>query len=314
MSARNAAATVCGLLLLGGCSAAGSPEGGGLDPVAGSSGGGSVSTAGSGGGSAQSGSGGGPVLDVPMGGMAPDDDDDCSPKIVGLLRDYQTYRGTINPVPMSALETCPVYGDFQAPWTVAVPGLGNPEKGIPMMDLGPDSKPVFSGGSFQTITSADTFNAWYRDDPKCNQTFEHEIMLTPDPATGNSVFDSSRFFPLDGLGYGLSGRDDQPEDGHNEHNFHFTFELHMTFKYNSGDIFSFRGDDDLFVFINKKLVIDLGGAHAPMDASVELDSLGLEAGKEYPIDFFHAERAASQSNFHIETSLQFTNCKPIIVR
>jgi fibro-slime domain-containing protein len=88
----------------------------------------------------------------------------------------------------------------------------------------------------------------------------------------------------------------------------------MTFKYSPGDVFSFRGDDDLFVFIDKKLVIDLGGAHAPMEASVELDTLGLEAGKEYPIDFFHAERAASQSNFHIETSLQFTNCKPIIVR
>jgi fibro-slime domain-containing protein len=309
MGDKNAAATVCGLLLLVGCSAAGAPEGGRLDP----GGAGSATTAGTGGGgSAQSGSGGGPILDVPMGGMAPVDD--CSPKIVGLLRDYQTYRGTINPVPMSALETCPVYGDFQAPWTVAVPGLGNPEKGIPMVDLGPDSKPVFSGGSFHTITSAATFDAWYRDDPKCNQTFEHELMLTPDPVTGNSVFDSSRFFPLDGKGYGLSGRDDQPEDGNNEHNFHFTFELHMTFKYDPGDVFSFKGDDDLWVFIDKKLVIDLGGAHAPMDASVELDSLGLEAGKEYPIDFFHAERAASQSNFHIETSLQFTNCKPIIVR
>ncbi len=51
-----------------------------------------------------------------------------------------------------------------------------------------------------------------------------------------------------------------------------------------------------------------------MEASVQLDSLGLEVGKEYPIDFFRAERAASQSNFHIKTSLQFTNCKPIIVR
>jgi fibro-slime domain-containing protein len=312
MGDKNAAAMVCGLLFIAGCSAAGASDSG-VDPMTEPSAAGSAGLAGTGGSSAQSGTGGGPILDVPMGGMAPIEDD-CSPKIIGLLRDYQTYRGTINPVPMSALETCPVYGDFQAPWTVAVPGLGNPEKGIPMTALGPDSKPVFSGGSFQTITSADTFNAWYRDDPKCNQTFEHEIMLTPDPVTGNSVFDSSRFFPLDGKGYGLSGRDDQPEDGHNEHNFHFTFELHMTFQYKPGDIFRFKGDDDLWVFIDKKLVIDLGGAHAPMEASVELDMLGLDAGKEYPIDFFHAERAASQSNFHIETSLQFTNCKPIIVR
>ena len=311
MDYNNAAAAVCGLLFVVGCSAAGASEDRGLDPVAPNQAG-SAGTAGTGGSSSQGGSGGGPVLNVPMGGMAPVEE--CSPKIIGLLRDYQTYRGTINPVPMSALETCPVYGDFQAPWTVAVPGLGNPEPGIPMVTLGADSKPVFSGGSFHTITSADTFNGWYRDDAKCNQTFEHELTMTPDPLTGNSVFDSPRFFPLDGKGYGLSGRDGLPEDGQNEHNFHFTFELHMTFKYNPGDVFSFKGDDDLWVFIDKKLVIDLGGAHAPMEASVQLDSLGLEAGKEYPIDFFHAERAASQSNFHIETSLQFTNCKPIIVR
>ena len=78
--------------------------------------------------------------------------------------------------------------------------------------------------------------------------------------------------------------------------------------------FNFSGDDDLWVFIDEKLVIDLGGAHAPMDASVELDTLGLVPGNEYPIDFFHAERAESQSNFHIETSLQFTNCDPIVIR
>jgi fibro-slime domain-containing protein len=127
-----------------------------------------------------------------------------------------------------------------------------------------------------------------------------------DPATGNLTYDSSAFFPLDGRGYGTSGAQG--------HNFHFTFELHMTFTYNPGDVFSFSGDDDLFVFINDELVIDLGGAHAAMSASVNLDELGLSPTKEYTIDFFHAERAEGESNFHIETSLEFTNCDPILVR
>lgn len=81
--------------------------------------------------------------------------------------------------------------------------------------------------------------------------------------------------------------------------------------------FSFTGDDDLWVFINGKLAIDLGGVHAPMAGEVDLAAraaeLGLQPGEEYPIDFFQAERMNSQSNFHVETSLAFTNCDPIIV-
>jgi fibro-slime domain-containing protein len=253
---------------------------------------------------------GGIIIDVPPSGNS----GECAPKIIGLLRDFQSYRSSKTTITIDALQTCPVYADFQGPWEGPVPDLGFPEQGIVQSTLGADRKPVFSGGNFKTITSADTFNAWYRDDPECTKTFEYEVPMVEDPESGNLVFSSNRFFPLDGRGFGTSGRDDFPEDGQNDHNFHFTFELHMTLQYRPGDVFNFSGDDDLWVFINNQLVIDLGGAHAAMSASVALDSLGLEPGREYPIDFFHAERSEAQSNFHIETSLQFTNCDPIIVR
>lgn len=238
----------------------------------------------------------------------------CTPKPIGQLRDFQSIYATGSPVlgETDLLTLCPVYDDFQYDWSTRpdpediypIDHIGYPEKGIPALELGPDQKPVLSDPSkqFTTITSASTFDAWYRSDPNCNKTYEYELPMIKDPVSGNLTFDSSAFFPLDDTGFGNS----------NDHNYHFTFELHMKFVYQAGDTFSFDGDDDLWVYIDKKLALDLGGAHAPEAGEIRLDTLGLTPGKEYEIDFFHAERAQWQSNFHIETSLQFSNCEPIL--
>ena len=157
------------------------------------------------------------------------------------------------------------------------------------------------------MTNAADFDQWYRDTTGVNESFEHTLTFTSSPS-GTAVYDNSSFFPLDGRGFGNQGRN---------HNFHFTFELHMRFRYEGGESFSFTGDDDLFVFINNRLAIDLGGVHAAESDTVNLDEsadeLGIVIGQEYPIDFFQAERHTSESNFRIETSLLFTNCDPIIL-
>lgn len=239
-------------------------------------------------------------------------DPTCQPKPVGVLRDFQAGGDTT---------TCPVNLDFQNPiWGTSampfMPDVGLPEAGIVQKLLGPSQKPVFSGVA-KTVHSADTFAEWYRDDPKCNRSVQYELPMQFDAASGKLTFDSAAFFPLDSVmppaSFGMSGLDDHQM----MHDFHFTFELHMTFRYAGTESFHFVGDDDLWVFINGKLAIDLGGVHAPMKGDIDLPArateLGLVAGQEYPIDFFQAERMTSQSNFHVETSLAFTNCDPIIV-
>ena len=70
-----------------------------------------------------------------------------------------------------------------------------------------------------------------------------------------------------------------------------------------GQYFEFRGDDDVWVFINNRLVVDIGGCHSPIEGSVNLDTLGLVEGNEYPFHIFFSERNATGSNFKMRTSI-----------
>ncbi|WP_417070137.1 fibro-slime domain-containing protein [Niveibacterium terrae] len=179
------------------------------------------------------------------------------------------------------------------------------DRGIVQTTLGADGKPVYaSANANPTITSAASFYQWYHDDPTVNRTGTVSITLNKISPTLYQYSNSS-FFPIDGALLA------QPDGGHN---FAFTTEFHTSFTYlaANNDTFSFTGDDDVFVFINKTLAIDLGGVHGAESASVSLNSLGLVDGKDYSLDVFQAERHTSQSNFAITTSLQLSNPDPTV--
>ncbi len=225
----------------------------------------------------------------------------CKPSLVGLVRDFRgkdVDSGTGHP-------------DFQAySGSTETTGLVQPV-------LGADKKPVFasttgSGQNGQQLTSKADFDVWYRDTEGTNMTFQYELPLVP---VGGGVlsFSSNRFFPIDGRGFGNSGLDEDMVS----RNFHFTFELHLEFVYRGGEKFTFTGDDDLWTFMNGKLALDLGGLHPARSGTVDLDAkaaeLGIEKGKTYALDVFHAERRTNASNFRIDTTLEFVNCDPILV-
>jgi len=87
------------------------------------------------------------------------------------------------------------------------------------------------------------------------------------------------------------------------------FESSAKFTYEKGQEFFFRGDDDIWVFINNQLVIDLGGNHAPAPGYVKLDTISmpepLVEGTSYPINIFFCDRRAPGSNVRITTNIYF---------
>lgn len=267
-------------------------------------GGGSGSSSGSGDGSGP-GTGGIVIEDV---GGDPESEEDCDSVLPIVVRDFNEE-----------------HPDFEMSFSGDEVRLQ-----LVQPELGPGKKPVFrdsvgcpwgfndgnprvcANGWNPTqvvITSAESFDQWYRDVPGVNHTFERVLELTS-VGGGKYEYSSNAFFPLEPEeGWG-------PTPSNQSKNYLFTTEAHVRFKYIAGQTFSFTGDDDLWIFVNGKLALDLGSMHLPKSGTIDFDALreelGIVPGGSYDMDIFHAERHTSESNFKIETNI---SCfEPVVVR
>lgn len=223
--------------------------------------------------------------------------------LTGTIRDFKAYRLPDKELNEGGHQDFQRYVGFDGDYET------KEEFGLIAGDfLDDEGKPVYKpvDGSTITTTNQENFSQWYRDVPGVNQSMSHSITLRDDDGDGiysfaRDINEAESFFPIDNKLFGNEGY---------EHNYHFTFELASRFTYVPGTvdkpcIFTFKGDDDVFVFIDGKKVIDIGGIHSQREQSVNLDELNLTPGNTYDLKLFFAERNVTHSNFRLDTNLEF---------
>jgi fibro-slime domain-containing protein len=138
------------------------------------------------------------------------------------------------------------------------------------------------------------FDQWWIGGGK-TQKFQVTIKLTQNPSTKKWEHRQRDFHPLTGKGFNA---------GHpGTIASHFAINCYSQFVYTGGESFTFSGDDDVWIYIDRKLAVDLGGLHTPLSKTINVDDFGLVKGCRYPIHLFQADRCSSGSNFNFDTSL-----------
>jgi len=194
----------------------------------------------------------------------------------------------------------------------------------------------------RNLSTPANFAQWYTDVSGTNLSVPYTLSLsltdTPTATYSNlSAPNATAFDPLAGAGFVATTAETVSGCGSNATtNVSFSTETHFVFEYQGGERFDFSGDDDTWVFVNKKLVVDLGGLHVSETGYFILDKdtdgagtdtadgsavafmhnnyydgttysttqganvqLGLVAGKIYEVVMFQAERNQCGSNFGV---------------
>ena len=187
------------------------------------------------------------------------------------------------------------------------------EQGMVDFELNDQSLPVVSSGELTPNRGLSDTTRWFSVVDGKSASYTGDIQLDYDADTAEFSFYKEEFYPLDKAEFSKS--DKVNRDGHN-HLFTMNFAVPFTVLSNGCEAFDVIADDDTFVFVGNKLVLDMGGIHDPMTGVFEIHENGevyvsvngetmaysgvnVTKGESSIVRIFHADRDSRNSTFNV---------------
>lgn len=159
------------------------------------------------------------------------------------------------------------------------------------------------------------------DNGNRSSTYTLDYVLSPN---GNKTAAGDDFFPLNDASSHVPDCGYNNPDGKKGTNYYFGMRYDVEFALNGYDdelVYKFTGDDDLWVFLDGELVLDLGGIHGECGGDVDLwktgplaeelmkagnDKSGVDQHKKHIITVLYMERGGNLSNCNMKFTVPDT--------
>ena len=190
------------------------------------------------------------------------------------------------------------------------------DQGIVDYQLDDKYLPVAKGGQLTSNRGLTDMNRWFNAVEGKSASYTGNLKLDYRSDIAEFSFYKNEFYPLDEVDF--SNGDIANRDGHN-HLFTMNFAVPFMVLSSGGEEFEITADDDTFVFVGNKLVIDMGGIHGAATARFVIHESGeiyaavdsedfaysgvnVVAGDGSVVRIFHADRDSDSSVFNVKFS------------
>ena len=198
----------------------------------------------------------------------------------------------------------------------------NIETGITQPILNKEYLPTASGGDMlpNRGVNGDNFTRWFSAVEGKSKAYAGTLGLKFSKSTSSFSYENEEFYPLNSI----SVPDEAVNRDGNNHLFTFNLGVPVQVLADGNEEFSIYADDDTWVYIGDKIVIDMGGVHEATTARFKINNEGevysAVNGEELAysgvkltrdtgaiVRIFHADRDSTESVFNMRFSKMVLN-------